>query len=470
MSTTDYFHNVHGRGHTSRRGFARLDALLADCATLYNAALQHRRDAYRYATKSVTYFDQCQQLTGLRHDDPRWNSIHLGVARGIIKRVERAYNAFFRRVKVGDTPGFPRFQPRSRYKTIEIPEQAHSVLKWAKNGKDVVILIKGLPTIRFRPHQHIPDLKAAKSLLITRRTNSIDVVIQLAHQPETLPKTGSITALDPGVAQRLTSPDGVTAERLQRKHASDLQQAISQFKERALADGRAYWAPVITRWHTHATTGRGKPRFYLAWQSGKVPANLLRLSNKLSKTRRKDQVRARNESHLVTTQLIRNNDVIGIEDTQFLNMTASAAGTIEEPGHNVAAKAGLNRVILEQNIGQLYNHLTYKAAWAGRQVIRVPAAYTTRTCSNCGAINERPGEDRIYRCTACHNEDDQDRNAARNILNATLQAIGLEPAQPSAEHVVELDAPDGFTTRRAQPRSAHENAHSLPGAIYAISN
>ncbi len=465
MSTTDNFHTVPSRGHASRRGYARLDALLADCATLYNAALQHRRDAYRYTGESVSYYDQCQQLTALRQDDPHWNSIHLGIARGVIKRVDRTYAASFRRVKAGDTPGFPRFQPRSRYKTIEIPERAHSVLKWAKNNKDIVVRIKGLPTIRFRPHQDVPDLKAAKSLLITRRTNSIDVVIQLAHQPEPLPATGAITALDPGVAQRLTSPDGVTAERLQRDNAKQLQQEISRFKERALTDGRAYWAPVITRWHTHATTGSSKQRFYLAWESGKVPARLLRLSAKLAKTRHKDQVRARNETHLVTPELVRQHDVIGIEDTNLLNMTHSAAGTLEEPGTNVAAKAGLNRAILDQNIGQLYNQLSYKAAWAGRTLIRVPAAHTTRTCVNCGTINERPSADRVYRCAVCHHEADQDRNAARNILNATLQAIVLDSSQPSAEHVVELNAPDGFPTRRAPPRPAHENAYSLLGAI-----
>ena len=406
----------------------------------------------------------------MRQDDPRWHSLHLGVARGVIKRVDRAYAAFFRRIKAGHSPGFPRFQPASRYRTIEIPEQAHSVLKWANNGKDIVIRIKGLPAIRFRPHQDIPDLKSARSLLITRRTNSIDVVVQLAHQPEPLPDTGSITALDPGVARRLTSPDGIEAERLQRDHATDLQQTISNFKERALQDSRAYWAPVITRWDTHATTRRGKPRFRLAWHSGKIPAKLLRLSDKLSKVRRKDQVRARNETHLVTTELIRNHDVIGIEDTNLLNLTGSAAGTLEEPGTNVAAKAGLNRAILDQNIGQLYNQLTYKAECAGRTLIRVPAAYTTRTCSKCGAINERPGPDRVYRCSACGHEADQDQNVAANIRQATRKALGLEPEAPSEEHVVELNAPDGCTTARSQSRSAHENAQSLLGEIYATSN
>ena len=454
MSATKTMSSIHSRGHTSRRGYARLDALLANCATLYNAALQHRRDAYRHDGTSVSYYDQCQQLTGLRHDDTRWKAIHLGIARGVIKRVDRAYAAFFRRIKAGDTPGFPRFQPWSRYRTIEIPEQAHSVLKWAQNRKDIVIRIKGLPTIRFRPHQDVPNLKAAKSLLITRRTNSIDVVIQLQYQPQPLPATGSITALDPGVARRLTSPDGIKAERLQRDNAKELQQAISQFKERALTDGRAYWAPVTTRWGTHATTRRGVPRFYLAWQSGKIPAKLLRLSAKLSKVRRKDQMRARNETHRVTTELIRHHDAIGIEDTQLLNMTGSAAGTLEEPGTNVAAKAGLNRAILEQNIGQLYNQLTYKAAWAGRTLIRVPAPYTTRTCSQCGTVNERPGADRIYNCGTCGFTADQDENAAANILNATMKALGLEPAAPSEEHVVELHAPDGCIQAGELPVSA----------------
>ena len=103
-----------------------------------------------------------------------------------------------------------------------------------------------------------------------------------------------------------------------------------------------------------------------------------------------------------------------------MNMTRSAAGTMEEPGRNVAAKSGLNRSILEQNLGQVRQQLTYKAEWAGRELVLVDPRNTTRTCSRCGNINPRPRADRIYHCSQCSLTMDQDENAAVNILHATL--------------------------------------------------
>ena len=106
---------------------------------------------------------------------------------------------------------------------------------------------------------------------------------------------------------------------------------------------------------------------------------------------------------------MQNYDVIGIEDTALANMTRSAAGTAEEPGKNVAQKSGLNRSILEQNLGQVRQQLAYKAEWAGRRLVLVDPRNTTRTCSRCGSLNDRPGANRIYRCDKCGLVIDQTR-------------------------------------------------------------
>ena len=171
---------------------------------------------------------------------------------------------------------------------------------------------------------------------------------------------------------------------------------------------------------------RGKPRFRLAWASGQEPLKLRRLRERLGTLRHRDKVRIRNITHEVTSELVQHYDVIGLEDTALTNMTRSAAGTIEEPGRNVAAKSGLNRSILEQNLGQLRTQLTYKAKWAGRRLVLVDPRNTTRACSRCGNLNPRPGADRIYRCDMCSLALDQDQNASVNMLHATLEAVGVE--------------------------------------------
>ena len=417
---------IQSRGYTTRTGYSGIDDVLDRCAVLYNAALQHKRDAWQQAGESVSYYDQCKDLTGLRKDDPYWAAISINVARGVIRRAQRAYDGFFRRVSRGETPGYPRFKPRSRYRTIEILEVSPAILK--VRGNEVLIRIKGLPMIRVYPSRNLPPLEQARSLQITRRNRALDVSIQFAFTPETLQPTGRITALDPGVARRLTGADGFVATPVERDRVltAALQKNISNFRERALTDGRARWEPVLTRWGTFACTSRGQPRFKIEWTSGKEPLKLRRLKERLGILRHRDKVRVRNITHELTSELVQNYDVIGLEDTALTNMTRSAAGTAEDPGKNVAQKSGLNRSILEQNLGQVRQQIAYKAEWASRRLVLVDPRNTTRTCSRCGSLNDRPGANRIYRCDKCGLVIDQDENAAVNILHATLAAVGVE--------------------------------------------
>jgi putative transposase len=120
--------------------------------------------------------------------------------------------------------------------------------------------------------------------------------------------------------------------------------------------------------------------------------------------------------------------VIAIEDLEITAMTRSAAGTAEHPGRNVAAKAGLNRSILDAGWGQLTRFLAYKAASAGRELVRVPAPGTSQTCAACA---HRHPENRVTRdhfsCVACGHQDHADANAAAVILTAGLARHRPEP-------------------------------------------
>jgi putative transposase len=102
-------------------------------------------------------------------------------------------------------------------------------------------------------------------------------------------------------------------------------------------------------------------------------------------------------------------------------MTASARGTVEQPGSNVRQKAGLNREILERGWGELHRQLAYKAVWYGSQLVQVPAAYSSQTCSACGVIDSRARESQArYACRACGHTQNADINAARVILQRAL--------------------------------------------------
>jgi putative transposase len=114
-----------------------------------------------------------------------------------------------------------------------------------------------------------------------------------------------------------------------------------------------------------------------------------------------------------STGIARRFDVIRVEDLKIGTMTRSAKGTVEAPGRNVAAKAGLNREIGKSGWGLLVRRLQDKAP--GR-VEKVPPAYTSQRCSACGHVDRKSRESQaVFRCTACGYACNADVNAARNI-------------------------------------------------------
>ena len=101
-------------------------------------------------------------------------------------------------------------------------------------------------------------------------------------------------------------------------------------------------------------------------------------------------------------------------------MTRSAAGTIEKPGTGVAQKRGLNRSITEQTWGLLRTQLTYKAEWAGRELVVIDPKFTSQRCSECGVVSAEHRQRKRYDCAECGMTEDADINAARNILHKAL--------------------------------------------------
>ncbi|KPC87862.1 transposase, partial [Streptomyces sp. NRRL WC-3753] len=101
-----------------------LGEMLRDHCSLYNAALQERRDAYRHSSKtSVKYGEQSAQLKEIRAFDPeqqgRWS---FSSQQATLRRLNKAFQAFFRRVKAGEKPGYPRFRGVSWFDTVEFPK------------------------------------------------------------------------------------------------------------------------------------------------------------------------------------------------------------------------------------------------------------------------------------------------------------------------------------------------------------
>lgn len=101
-------------------GHRRMDERLATHCRFYNAALQERSDAWRMRRTSINFAGQSRDLTLVRQDDSEWAGEHRCLTIATFKRVDDAFQVFFRRVKAGEAPGFPRFKPRRRFRTLEL--------------------------------------------------------------------------------------------------------------------------------------------------------------------------------------------------------------------------------------------------------------------------------------------------------------------------------------------------------------
>jgi putative transposase len=103
------------------RGQARrLNLLLGLLAEIYNAALQERTEAWKRARRSITYYDQTRELTELRAESLEYRTYSVEILREPLRRIDHAFRAFFRRVKAGERPGYPRFRFPDRYNSFAV--------------------------------------------------------------------------------------------------------------------------------------------------------------------------------------------------------------------------------------------------------------------------------------------------------------------------------------------------------------
>lgn len=132
-----------------------LERTLELCRQLYNAALQERRDAYRKAGKAVGFYEQKRHLPVIRRDLPEYKGIHSQVLQEVIQRVDRAFQGFFRRVKQGQKPGYPRFKGKGRYDSFTFPQAGSTGVKVQEGGKRV--FIHGIGSVKVKLHRPLEE-------------------------------------------------------------------------------------------------------------------------------------------------------------------------------------------------------------------------------------------------------------------------------------------------------------------------
>lgn len=150
--------------------------------------------------------------------------------------------------------------------------------------------------------------------------------------------------------------------------------------------------------------------------------------------------------HKHTTTIAQNHGLVAVEALAVRNMSASAKGTPEYPGVNVRQKSGLNRAILDQGWSAFRTMVNYKLGERGGNLVEVPAAYTSQTCSECGVVDAHSRRDQAtFICAGCGHAANADHNAAINILKRGLD----ESSKPVEGHRSKRPGDAGSTRRAA---------------------
>jgi putative transposase len=364
---------------------AAFEEILRDSADTYGAGLQERKEAWKLQRKSISYNDQCSELTELRKDE-RFAKIAVDIQREPLRRLDRAFKAFFRRCKSGEKPGFPRFRSWRRYDSFLFN------LPRVIDGK---IRVPNLGWFKFKASQGITGQ----------------------------PKTATVKRVGKKWLIRLVCDIGAAPEKRAVSTAVGIDLGITNFV--ALSDGSLIDNP---RWtHKHATRIAAANQRLARKVRGS--RNRLRAKEMLRRAHQRAADARKNFTHHVSKFLVGKYDLIAHEALKISNMARSASGTVEEPGTNVAQKRGLNRSIMDAAWGMLLFQVGYKAEYAGGWKVPVKPHGTTRDCSGCGEPVPKGLGDRVHKCPKCGLQIRRDWNAAINIKGRGMRLVGLLPSE-----------------------------------------
>lgn len=395
---------------------------LARCRELYNAALSEYKDAYKkhirqtvyqneqgqvfiaqmevnVKVNEVSYIQQANDLPELKHElREEYQDIAAHVLQDVLRRLDKGMKAFYRRIREGQTPGFPRFKGRDRYNSFTYPDGAG----WKIKGN--ILSLSKIGDIKVKLHRELQG--TIKTCTIKKEVDQWYVTFSCdVADAEKLPTSYEDVGIDLGISHLATLSNGVMIEhpcyyRRARKHLEKAHQKVLRGKK--------------------GSHRRNKAKKQL----GNVHRKVAR--------QRKDFL------HKESRKLVKQYQVLVFEDIKPGNLTRHPRPKQDEAtGHylpnGAAVKGGLNASILDAGWDMFVSMCSVKAAEAGRTLLKVNPKYTSQICSTCGTVRKKDLSERWHSCD-CGAELDRDVNAALNILARGYQCIqgGTHPTSATA--------------------------------------
>ncbi len=344
------------------------------CRSVYNSTLATRKNAYEREGRSLNYYATAKLLPIWKSNATDLSKVHSQVLQNVQVRVDLAFQAFFRRVKAGEEPGYPRFKGKGQYKSLTYPQYGNGV---RLDGSLLTLSKVGV----VRVNLHRPVDGEIKTVTIQRNAvGQWDVCFSCEVEFEPLPINATVVGVDLGLKTFAFLSDGSKLERQRwmKQDAADI--ARLQRKQERFAKGSPERRKVLLALH-HAYRRQTNRRANFAHQESRK---------------------------LVNTYQFMAFEKLDILDMQSLGDTA------------------VNRSIADVAWGKFVQYTLYKAESAGRAVVLVNPRGTTQECSGCGEIVPKALNVRVHECPHCGLKLDRDLNAALNILARGLASVGAD--------------------------------------------
>ncbi|MBY3432843.1 transposase [Rhizobium laguerreae] len=365
---------------------------------VYNIALEQRssfwRQFKRAEGKNISYPSQARELTAVRAEVPWIADCPIDAQQQALRDLNQAFRNFF-----AGRAGYPK--PRRKFvnDAFRIPSSRIGEIE-VLNSKWARVRLPKIGVVKFRYTR--PIRGEVGNVTVTREANGWHIVFACEFDHETPANDNPAVGIDRGVRNNV---------------------ALSNGEMYSMPDGTAL---VELHKHWQRTAARRKKR---SKRQAKARRHAAKVAAKGARKRLHWQ-------HVTTIRIARRFATAVLEDLKIRNMSASAKGTVEDPGKNVAAKSGLNRSILAAAWFRFETLLAYKLSFLGGSVVKVDPRYTSVTCAECGSRDKGNRENQAkFLCLSCGHEDHADVNAAVNIL-----AAGTRPSAKAVKTVPrELD-------------------------------
>jgi putative transposase len=366
--------NYRFRIYPNREQEQKLLAWLETCCWIYNTALAQRKEAWEKEKRSVSRIEQQVWLKQAKKTDERIREVHSQAAQEVLFRVDRAFAAFFRRVKNGETPGYPHFKGRGRYKSLTYTQFGKGKGASFQDGK---LKLSKIGLVKIKLHREIPGI--IKTVIIKR---------------DAAGKWWAVFAVEIELSRQQTHTDP----------AVGLDVGLEKFA--VLSDGSIIENPR----HLRKTEERLKRAQRELSRKEKGSRNRERVRRKLAKLHAKVRNQRMDFLHKQSRKLVNTYSLIAVEELNIKGMVKN---------HHLA------KSISDAGWGEFISMLEYKAGEAGTKLVKVNPSGTSQKCSRCGMTVPKELSERVHCCPCCGLTLDRDVNAARNILK---RALALEAA------------------------------------------